>query len=134
MEAVTHYLTKDSTFPVIFTGTQCNAPIDTRVLHSFMSEDFYQQLVPPQIKQIFHLSLASASINTLSPLGTITCPLNPAGHSFEPDSIVWKNLTKSLIFGPRFYAKALHCLKMLKKQINDYLFNTRMSWYTISYL
>ena len=87
-----------ATFLATIADAPCNAPIDTGVSCICIRESFYQQLIPPQIKQVFHLSIASVSGNTFCLLGTVTCPFSLGALSFEFSFMICNNLSRLLLW------------------------------------
>ena len=65
----------------------------------------------PQINHAFHLSVTSASVNSLCPLGTMECCFNLEGHSLELNLIFCENLSRSQILGPDLLQKYCFGLK-----------------------
>ena len=85
-----------------------------------MIENLYKEFTHLQIRQVFHLSVTSASGNTLNPLDTITCSSSLEGHSFQFNFIICMNLSTSLNFDLYFMQK--HCIGLgWSAQEGDYL-------------
>ena len=53
--------------------TLCNALVDTEVMRSCLSEEYYQQLLLPGLKPMHKLQVRTASGSSLCPTGTVTC-------------------------------------------------------------
>ena len=62
VEVISLSFTRDATFPVIIMGVNCNALINTGATKCCISETFYNQLVLPWLLKVFHLLIASASV------------------------------------------------------------------------
>ena len=65
MESVTVVITKGATFPVTIACANYYALIDIGSSCTYMSETFYQHFLFQQVKQVFHISITSASGNTI---------------------------------------------------------------------
>ena len=55
VEAVTLGLTRDATFAIMIGKTSCTILMDTAASHTCMSEQYYNQLMLPSLKQILCL-------------------------------------------------------------------------------
>ena len=91
-----------TTFPTKIGTSMCNALIDTGATKSCISEKYYQSLSLAKIQSIQNISVKSATVSNLMPLGLINCPFELEKIRFNSDFIVCKHLTRPLILGRDF--------------------------------
>ena len=73
VENVTIGTTNGTTFPVKVGTNTCNALIDAGATRSVMSEKYYQTFMLPQMKDLYNVSVRSASGSNLQPLELVDC-------------------------------------------------------------
>ena len=65
--------TEEATVPMQIGQSQCNALVDTGASKSIISEEYFQQLMLPDLKQVYNVDIRSASGNKLKILGLTKC-------------------------------------------------------------
>ena len=80
--------TKGATVPVQIGQSQCNALVDTGASKSIISEKYFQQLMLPDLKQVYNFDIRSASENKLKILGLTKCTFSIGNWSYTYDFVV----------------------------------------------
>ena len=65
--------TVGATIPVQVGQIKCNALVDTGATRSCISKEFYQQLMQPQIRSLYQMTVVSAMGSNVKPMGMTTC-------------------------------------------------------------
>ena len=99
--------TKGATVPLQIGQSQCNALVDTRASKSIISEKYFQQLMLPDLKQVYNIDIRSASRNKLKILGLTKCTFSIGNRSYTYDSVVCKNISRPFILGIDFLRQNL---------------------------
>ena len=99
--------TKGATVPVQIGKSQCNALVDTGATKSIISEKYFQQLMLPDLKQVYNIDIRSASGNKLKILRLTKCTFSIGNHSYTYDFIVCKNISRPFILGIDFLRQNL---------------------------
>ena len=94
-----------ATVPATLEHTLCNALVDTGVMRSCLSEEYYQQLLLPGLKPVHKLQVRTASGSSLCPTGTITCDFKLGKQPFSFEFIVCRGLSRPCILGLDFLRK-----------------------------
>ena len=87
----------EATVPATLEHTLCNALVDTGMIRSCLSEEYYQQLLLPGIKPVHKLQVQTASGSSLCPTGTITCNFKLGKQLFSFEFIVGRGLSRPCI-------------------------------------
>ena len=99
--------TKGATVPVQIGQSQCNALVDTGASKSVISEEYFQQLMLPDLKQVYNIDIRSASGNKLKILGLTKCTFSIGNRSYTYDFVVCKNISRPFILGIDFLRQNL---------------------------
>ena len=99
--------TKGATIPIQIGNSKCNALVDTGVSKSVISEEYFQQLMLPDLKQIYNIDIKSASGNKIQMIGVTQCTFSIGKHSYTYDFVVCKNLSRPFILGIDFLRQHL---------------------------
>ena len=99
--------TKGATVPVQIGQSQCNALVDTGASKSIISEKCFQQLMLPDLKQVYNIDIRSASGNKLKILGLTKCTFSIGNWSYTYDFVVCKNISRPFILGIDFLRQNL---------------------------
>ena len=99
--------TKGATVPIQIGNSKCNALVDTEASKSVLSEEYFQQLMLPDLKQIYNIDIKSASGNKIKTIGVTQCTLSIGKHSYTYDFVVCKNLSRPFILGIDFLRQHL---------------------------
>ena len=91
-----------TTFPTKMGTTVCNALIDTGAPRCCISEEYYRKLQLSKIHLLQNVSVRSATVSNLTPIGLVNCTFMLRDTTFNCDFIVCKNLTRPLILGRDF--------------------------------
>ena len=91
--------TRGATVPVQIGKSKCNALIDTGVSKSVMSEEYFQQLMLPDLRQIYNINIKSTSGSKIKTTGITTCTFSIGKHHYTYDFVVCKNLSRPFILG-----------------------------------
>ena len=91
--------TKGATVPVQIGKSKCNALIDTGASKSVMSEEYFQELLLPDLRQIYNIDIKSASGSKIKIIGITQCTFSIGKHSYTYDFVVCKNLSGPIILG-----------------------------------
>ena len=94
--------TKGATVPVQIGNSQCNALVDTGATKSIISEKYFQQLMLPDLKQVYNIDIRSASGNKLKILRLTKCTFSIGNRSYTYDFVVCKNISRPFILGIDF--------------------------------
>ena len=94
-----------ATVPATLEHTLCNALVDTGVMRSCLSEEYYQQLLLPGLKPVHKLQVRTASGSRLCPTGTITCDFKLGKQPFSFKFIICRGLSRPCILGLDFLRK-----------------------------
>ena len=105
VELVTVGTTVGATVPATLEHTLCNALVDTGVMRSCLSEEYYQQLLLPGLKPVHKLQVRTASGSSLCPTGTITCDFKLGKQPFSFEFIICRGLSRPCILGLDFLRK-----------------------------
>ena len=89
--------TRGATVPVQIGKSQCNALVDTGVTKSIISEEYFGQLMLPDLNQSYNIDIRSASGNKLKILGLTKCTFSIGNHSYTYDFVVCKNISRPFI-------------------------------------
>ena len=90
---------KGATVPVQIGKSRCNALVDMGASKSVMSEEYFQQLMLRDLKQIYNIDIKSASGSKIKTIGITQCTFSIGKHSYTYDFVVCKNLSRPLILG-----------------------------------
>ena len=101
-EEVTIRAEHGTTFPTQIGASVCHALIDMGATRSCISEKYYQSFSLTKIQFVHNISVGSATVSNLVPLGLINCSFELGKVKFNSDFIVCKNLTRPLILGRDF--------------------------------
>ena len=104
---VTVSSTKGATVPVQIGQSQCNALVDTGASKSIISEEYFQQLMLPDLKQVYNVDIRSTSGNKLKILGLTKCTFSIGNQSYTYDFVVCKNVSRPFILGIDFLRQNL---------------------------
>ena len=99
--------TKAATVPVQIGNSQCNALVDTGASKSIISEKYFQQLMLPDLKQVYNIDIRSASGNKLKILELTKCTFSIGNWSCTYDFVVCKNISRPFILGIDFLRQNL---------------------------
>ena len=99
--------TRGATAPVQIGKSQCNALVDTGATKSIISEEYFQQLMLPDLNQIYNVDIGSASGNKFKILGLTKCNFLMGNHSYTYDFVVCKNISRPFILGIDFLRQNL---------------------------
>ena len=99
--------TKGATIPVQISNSKCNALVDTGASKSVISEKYFQQLMLPDLKQIYNIDIRSASGNKIKMIRVTQCTFSIGKHSYTYDFVVCKNLSRPFILGIDFLRQHL---------------------------
>ena len=72
-----------------------------------MSEEYFQELMLPDLRQIYNIDIKSASG---SKIGITQCTFSIGKHSYTYDFVVCKNLSRPFILGIDFLRQHRHLL------------------------
>ena len=86
--------TKGATVPVQIGKSQCNALVDTGATKSIISEKYFQQLMLPDLRQVYYIDKRSVSGNKLKILRLTKCTFSIGNHSHTYNFIVCKNISR----------------------------------------
>ena len=89
--------TKGATVPVQIGKSKYNALVDTGASKSMMSEEYFQQLMLPDLKLIYNIDIKSASGNKIKTIGVTQCTFSIGKHSYTYDFVVCKNLSRPFV-------------------------------------
>ena len=67
-----------------------------------MSEEYFQQLMLPDLRQIYNTDIKSASGSKIKTTGITTCIFSIGKHHYTYDFVVCKNLSRPFYFRNRF--------------------------------
>ena len=98
---------KGATVPVQIGKSKCNALVDTGASKSVMCEEYFQQLMLPDLKQIYNIDIKSASGNKIKTIGITQCTFSIGEHSYTYDFVLCKNLSRPFILGIDFLRQHL---------------------------
>ena len=99
--------TKGVTVPVQISKSRCNALVDTGASKSVMIEEYFQQLMLPDLKQVYNIDIKSASGSKIKTIGITQCTFSIGKHSYTYDFVVCKNLSRTFILGIDFLRQHL---------------------------
>ena len=99
--------TRGATVPVQIEKSKCNALIDTGASKSVMSEEYFQQLMFPDLRQVYNIDIKSASGSKIETTRITTCTFSIGKHHYTYDFVVCKNLSKPYILGIYFLRQNL---------------------------
>ena len=105
VELVTVGTTVGATVPATLEHTPCNALLDTGTTRSCLCEEYYQQLLLPELKPVHKLQVRTASGNSLCPNGTITSDFKLGKQPFSFEFIVCRGLSRPCVLGLDFLRK-----------------------------
>ena len=94
-----------ATVPATLEHTLCNALVDTGVMRSCLSEEYYLQLLLPGLKPVHKLQVRTASGSSLCPTGTVTFNFRLGKQLFSFEFIVCRGLSRPCILGLDFLRK-----------------------------
>ena len=94
-----------ATVPATLEHTLCNTLVDTGVTRSFLSEEYYQQLLLPGLKPVHKLQVRTASGSSFCPTGIIMCNFRFGKQLFSFEFIVCRGLSRPCILGLDFLRK-----------------------------
>ena len=94
--------TKGATVPVQIGKSRCNALVDTGAFKSVMSEEYFQQLMLPDLKQVYNIDIKSASGSKIKAIGTTQCTFSIGKHSYTYDFVACRNLSRPFTLGIDF--------------------------------
>ena len=89
--------TRGASVPVQIGKSKCNALTDTGASKSVMSEEYFQQLMLQDFRQIYNIDIKSASGSKIKTTGIITCTFSIGKHHYTYDLVVCKNLSRPFI-------------------------------------
>ena len=89
--------TRGATVLVQIGKSKCNALIDTGTSKSVMSEEYFQQLMLPDLRQIYNIDMKSASGSKIKTTGITTCTYSIRKHHYTYDFVVCK-ICRDLLF------------------------------------
>ena len=72
-----------------------------------MSEEYFQQLMLPDLKQINNIDIKSASGSKIKTIRITQCTFSIGKHSYTYDFVVSKNLSRPFILGMDFLRQHL---------------------------
>ena len=104
---VTVSSTRTATVPVQIGKAQCNALVDTGATKSIISEEYFQQLMLPDLNQIYNVDTRSASGNKLKIPRLTKCTFSIGNHSYTYDFVVCKNISRPFVLGIDFLRQNL---------------------------
>ena len=81
--------------------------MDTGASKSIISEEYFQQLMLPDLKQVYNVDIRSASGNQLKILGLTKCTFSIGNRSYTYDFVVCKNISRPFILGIDFLRQNL---------------------------
>ena len=84
---------------------KCNALVDTGATRSCISNKFYQQLMQPQIRSLYQMTVVSAMGSNVKPLGMTTCEILKGKRKFRMDFIVCEKVGRLCYLGLDFLRK-----------------------------
>ena len=84
---------------------KCNALVDTGATRSCISKEFYQQLMQPQIRSLYQMTVVSATGSNVKPLGMTTCEVLIGKRKFRMDFIVCEKVGRQCYLGLDFLRK-----------------------------
>ena len=99
--------TEGATVPVQISKSQCNVLVDTGATKSIISEKHFQQLMLPDLKQVYNIDIRSASGNKLKILGLTKCTFSIGNHLYTYEFVVCKNISRPFILGIDFLRQNL---------------------------
>ena len=94
--------TRGATVLVQIGKSKCNALKDTRASKSVMSEEYFQQLMLPDLRQIYNIDIKSASGSKIKTTGITMFTFSIGKHHYTYDFVVCKNLSRPFILGIDF--------------------------------
>ena len=97
--------TVGATIPVQVGQIKCNALVDTGATRSCISEEFYQQLMQPQIRSLYQMTVVSATGSNVKPMGITTCEILTGKKKFRMDFIVCEKVGRPCYLGLDFLRK-----------------------------
>ena len=99
--------TKGATVPVQIGQSQCNALVDTGASKSIISEEYFQQLMLPDLKQVYNIDIRSASGNRIKILELTECIFSIESRPYTYDFVACKNISRPFILGMDFLRQNL---------------------------
>ena len=84
---------------------KCNALVDTGATRSCISKEFYQQLMQPQIRSLYQMTVVSATGSNVKPMGITTCEILIGKRKFRMDFIVCEKVGRPCYLGLDFLRK-----------------------------
>ena len=84
---------------------KCNALVDTGATKSCISEQYYQQLMQPQLKDLHSTRVTSATGGNVNPLGMTTCTVQIGQKKFNVEFIVCRKINRPCYLGLDFLRK-----------------------------
>ena len=84
---------------------KCNALVDTGATRSCISKEFYQQLMQPQIRSLYQMTVVSATGSNVKPMGMTTCEILIGKRKFRMDLIVCEKVGRPCYLGLDFLRK-----------------------------
>ena len=97
--------TVGATIPVQVGQVKCNALVDTGATRSCISKEFYQQLMQPQIRSLYKMTVVSATGSNVKPLGMTICEILIGKRKFRMDFIVCEKVGRPCYLGLDFLRK-----------------------------
>ena len=83
------------------------ALVDTGASKSVMGKEYFQQLMLPDLKQIYNIDIKSASGSKIKTIGITQCTFSIGKHSYTYDFVVCRNLSRPFILGIDFLRQHL---------------------------
>ena len=84
---------------------KCSALVDTGAIRSCISKEFYQQLMQPQIRSLYQMTVVSATGSNVKPMGITTCEILIGKRKFRMDFIVCEKVGRPCNLGLDFLRK-----------------------------
>ena len=84
---------------------KCNALVDTGATRSCISKEFYQQLMQPQIRSLYQMTVVSAMGSNVKPMEMTTCEILIGKRKFRMDFIVCEKVGRPCYLGLDFLRK-----------------------------
>ena len=97
--------TVGATIPVQVGQIKCNALVDTGANRSCISKEFYQQLMQPQIRSLYQMTVVSTMGSNVKPMGMTTCEVLIGKRKFRMDFIVCEKVGRPCYLGLDFLKK-----------------------------
>ena len=96
-----------ATVPVQIGKSKCNALIDIGASKIVMSDEYFQELMLPDLRQIYNIDIKSASGSKIKTTRITQCTFPIGKHSYTYDFVVCKTLSRPFILGINFLRQHL---------------------------